>query len=135
MSSWFEEEYLYGVEEGMQEVEPSKIGAVRKNGEDFDDAYLARLKMRLETSVFPKTLYRLYFETDDFRRFVRIYVDSVLNVKFGKKLGDIDLKIIIPAEEIRKRLSGSELERVEEELLPIKPDATLIEVPVVNATS
>ena len=113
-SYWFESEYLYRVEEGRREYSPSKIEAVRKDDNDFDDASMADLKLRLESSTFPKSVYRLYFETDEFRRFVRIYVDSVQN-KIARKTHEVDLKIIVPAGEIEKRIRESELVKVEQQ--------------------
>lgn len=102
--SWFERDYFYRVEEGERDVQPSKIEAVRKDEKDFDDMYLARLKLRMEISIFPRSLFRLYFEADEFRRFVRIYIDTVQN-KVMKKGKGIDFKIIVPVAEIEKRIS------------------------------
>jgi len=112
-SCWFETDYLYRVEEGEKEFSPSKIEAVSKDGKDFDDATMMRLKLRLESSIFPKSAYRLYFESDEFRRFVRIYIDSVRN-KIAKRTHEIDLKIIVPVEEIEKRLRETISTKVEE---------------------
>ncbi|HYB02946.1 MAG TPA: hypothetical protein VED17_00700, partial [Nitrososphaerales archaeon] len=42
----------------------------------------------------------------EFRRFVCIYIDSVRN-KIAKRTHEIDLKIIVPVEEIEKRLRES----------------------------
>ena len=112
-SCWFETDYLYRVEEGEKEFSPSKIEAVSKDGKDFDDATMMRLKLRLESSIFPKSVYRLYFESDEFRRFVRIYIDSVRN-KIAKRTHEIDLKIIVPVEEIEKRLRETISTKVEE---------------------
>ncbi len=112
-SCWFETEYLYRVEGGEKEYSPSKIEAVRKDDKDFDDASMEKLKLHLESSIFPKSVYRLYFETDEFRRFVRIYVDSVRN-KIEKRTHEVDLKIIVPVEEIQKRIRESESIKQEE---------------------
>jgi hypothetical protein len=112
-SCWFETDYLYRVEEGEKEYSPSKIEAVRKDDKDFDDLSMMKLKLRLESSIFPKSVYRLYFESDEFRKFVRIYVDSVRN-KIAKKTHEVDLKIIVPVEEIEKRIRESESIKAEE---------------------
>jgi len=116
------------VEDGERDVQPSKIEAVRKDGYDFGEEYLARLKLRLESSVFPRSLFRLYFETDEFRRFVRIYVDTVRNP--AKKRGGVDFKILVPVVEIEKRISQVKIQ-VEEKprLVEIGP---LVASPVKN---
>lgn len=106
--SWFDQDFLYRVEEGQIDYVPSKIEAVRKDDGDFDDGYLESLKNRLEASIFPRRIYRLFVEVDEFRRFVRIYVDSIQNKKVGKKPEDIQLRIIVPATEIEARLLGTE---------------------------
>jgi hypothetical protein len=54
-------EYLYRIEEGVKRETPSAIGAVRKDGKDFDDVAIARLRSKLELSFFPKSTYRLFF--------------------------------------------------------------------------
>lgn len=124
--SWFERDYVYRVEEGERDVQPSKIEAVRRDGKDFGDEYLAKLKLRLESSLLPRSLFRLYFETDEFRRFVRIYIDSVQN-KVMKKGKEIDFKIIVPVVEIEKRISVVE-KQVEKkpQLIEIEPLVTSV---------
>jgi hypothetical protein len=104
-------EYLYRIEEGLKRERPSAIGAVRKDGKDFDDVAIARLRSKLELSFFPKSTYRLFFESDEFRRFVRIYIDSVQNKSLGKD--DVEIETLVPPEEIEKRLRGEEKNVVE----------------------
>jgi hypothetical protein len=74
--SWFDQKFEYRIEEGDLRYEPSKIEGVRKDGGDFDDLYLQNLKAHLRASVFLPSIFNLYFETDELRRFVRIYIDS-----------------------------------------------------------
>lgn len=107
LPSWFEEEYLYRIEEGVKGDWPSSIAAVRKDGKDFEDLRIARLRIRLESSLLPKSIYRLFFEADEFRRFIRIYVDSVQNKRVGKN--DVDVQFIVPPDEIAKRLQRPEM--------------------------
>ncbi len=92
------------MEEGLPREAPSKIEAVLKDGKDFDDARLANLRRQLQNSVFPVSDYRLYFETDEFRRFVRIYVDRSDRSVAEKKQQDQGFNAIIPKDEIEKRL-------------------------------
>jgi len=99
---------------------------VRKDDGDFDDESLMNLRLRLESSIFPKSVYRLYLETDEFRRFVRIYVDSARN-KIAKKTHEVDLKIIVPVKEIETKLRESESIQVEEKK-PVEL-VRMIEVP------
>ena len=121
--SWFEEGYLYRIEEGVKGEWPSAIGAVRKDGKDFDDVAIARLKMKLESTLLPKSTFRLFMESDEFRRFIRIYVDSVQNKSVGK--GEVEIETIVPPEEIEKRLRGEN--KKAEEIKPIEP-ITVVEL-------
>jgi hypothetical protein len=127
--SWFEQDFLYRVEEGEREVVPSKIEAVRKDGEDFDEPYLDTLKARLEASLFPQSRFRLYFETDEFRRFARIYVDTVQN-RPAKKGRETNFKIIVPAAEITRRIT-MRFAMVTE--LPPEAKPQLVELPALVA--
>lgn len=103
--SWFDQEFQYRIEEGEPSFEPSKIEAVRKDGEDFDDGYIANLHSRMERSFFPRSKYRLEFETDDFRRYIRIFIDSPKSkiLKVGKKT--VFELVIVPKAEIAQQLS------------------------------
>ena len=87
LSSWFDQAFEYRIEEGDLRYSPSKIEAVRRDGGDFDDIYLQNLKLHLQSSAFPVNFFSLYFETDEFRRFVRIYVDSAKS-NYSKKKRD-----------------------------------------------
>jgi hypothetical protein len=118
LPSWFEVEYLYRIEEGVKGEWPSAIGAVRKDGKDFDDLTIAKLRSKLESSFFPKSTYRLFFESDEFRRFVRIYVDSVQNKRVGKD--EVEIETIVLPEEIEKRLKGED-KKVMQEIKPMEP--------------
>jgi hypothetical protein len=101
---WFDQNYLYRVEEGDPRFEPSKIEAVRKDGGDFDDAYLESLKRHLEASIFPRSLYTLNLQVDEFRRFVRIFVDFGRNERQTKRKDEPALRIIVPKNEIETRI-------------------------------
>jgi len=89
---WFDQTYLYRVEEGDPRFESSKIEAVRKDGEDFDDAYLGSLKRHLESSIFPRSIFTLDFQVDEFRRFVRMYVDFTSNERPAKRKDELLLE-------------------------------------------
>jgi hypothetical protein len=102
--SWFSEKYFFRIEEGLPKDTPSKIEAVLKDGKDFDDVRLANLRRQLQNSVFPTSDYMLYFETDEFRRFVRIYVDRSDRSVPDKEKRDHGFNAIIPKDEIEKRL-------------------------------
>ena len=128
LPSWFETEYLYRIEEGVKGEWPSAIGAVRKDGKDFDDGAIARLKIKLESTLLPKSAYRLFFESDEFRRFVRIYVDSVQNKRVGKD--DVEIETIVPPEEIEKKLRGEE--KVVEEIKLNEPISVVESKPEIS---
>jgi len=104
VSSWFEQTYEYRIEEGNLRYFPSKIEAVRRDGEDFDDIHLQNLKGHLQSYAFPINIFSLYFETDEFRRFVRIYVDSAQNSRGKRKKYQAIHWSIIPVDEIQSRL-------------------------------
>jgi hypothetical protein len=104
LSSWFEQTYEYRIEEGDLRYSPSKIEAVRRDGGDFDDIHLQNLKGHLQSSAFPINTFSLYFETDDFRRFVRIYVDSAQNSHSKRKKYQAIRWSIIPMDEIQSRI-------------------------------
>jgi len=105
--SWFGQAYAYRVEEGDPRYGPSKIEAVRKDGEDFDDVCLDYLKRRLEATIFPRSLYILSLEVDEFRRFVRIYVDSTLNERPTKGKSETGLRrLIVPKDEIVTKINN-----------------------------
>jgi hypothetical protein len=105
LSSWFDENYEYRIEEGDLNYAPTKIEAVRGDGENFDDFYIESLKRRLQAGVFPPSLYALYFETDEFRRFVRIYIDRSNHGRTKKKIDQIRSWSVITMDEIRSRLA------------------------------
>jgi hypothetical protein len=107
LSSWFEQNYEYRIEEGNLKNFPSKIEAVRRDGGDFDDFYLANLKRHLQISSFPPSLFSIYFETDEFRRFVRIYIDSARNHNSKKKIEQLQKWSVIPKSEIQSRLEDA----------------------------
>ena len=107
ISSWFDQNYAYRIEEGHPRYSPSKIEAVRRDGEDFDDLYLANLKRHLQLFAFPNSIFSLRFETDEFRRFVRIYIDSAQNNHVKKKREKIQIWSVIPKYEIQSRLSSA----------------------------
>jgi len=85
VSSWFDENYEYRIEEGDLRYSPSKIEAVRRDGEDFDDHHLENLRSRLQAIAFPASVYSLTFETDEFRRFIRIYIYFAKHAGGNKK--------------------------------------------------
>lgn len=99
LSSWFDEIYLYRIEEGDPRYSPSKIEAVRRDGGDFDDLHLASLKRRLVSHTFPQPKFEISVETDEFRRFVRIYVD------FASMRDDRGVVSNVSRDEIRTRLA------------------------------
>jgi hypothetical protein len=103
--NWLDQNYLLRIEQGDPRYEYSKIEVVRRDGGDFDDPYLAIMKHRLETSVFPTSIYTLYFETDEFRRFVRIYVDYA--VKHKGKDQAVTYRAIVPKDEIETRIRST----------------------------
>lgn len=106
LSSWFDQTFEYRVEEGDPRYAPSKIEAVRRDGEDFDDLYMQNLKLHLQTSALPSSIFNIYLETDEFRRFVRIYVDSAQNNHIKKKkIDQLHHWSVIPRGEIQSRLS------------------------------
>lgn len=110
-SSWFDENYDYRIEEGDLTSAPSKIEGVRRDGGDFDDFHLQILTNRLLAKVFPPSIYATQFETDEFRRYVRIYVDYAKgHVKIKtKKKGEWEIHSwsVVPADEIRSRLASA----------------------------
>ena len=105
VSSWFDENYEYRIEEGDLRYSPSKIEAVRRDGEDFDDLHLENLRRRLQATAFPASVYSLTFETDEFRRFIRIYIDFAKHTQGEKKADKIQSWSIVAAAEIRSRLA------------------------------
>jgi hypothetical protein len=106
LTSWFDQDYRYRIEEGDLRWAPSKIEAVRCDGEDFDNLYLQNLLGRLKATVFPPSLFKVYFETDEFRRFVRIYIDTAHN-SFSKRKKDEPSWSVIPKNEIQFRISSA----------------------------
>jgi hypothetical protein len=106
LSSWFDQAYEYIIEEGDLRYSPSKIEAVRRDGGDFDDIYLQNLKLHLQSSAFPTSMFSLFFETNEFRRFVRIYVD-LANNNYGKKKRDRAHWSVIPKSEIQSRITNA----------------------------
>ncbi len=107
LSSWFDQNYEYRVEEGDLRYSPSKIEAVRIDGGDFDDLYLQNLKIHLVSSVFPSSIYTIDFEVDDFRRFVRIYVDHSAHGSHVKKKNEkIQHWSVVSKDEIQSRLAN-----------------------------
>jgi hypothetical protein len=104
--SWFIQNYGYRIEEGDLRWAPSKIEAVRRDGGDFDDLSLEDLRARLKASAFPPSLFNLYLETDEFRRFVRIYIDWVHNGN-TKKGKDAITWSVIPVDEIQSRIASA----------------------------
>ncbi len=104
--SWFDQNYGYRIEEGDLRWAPSKIEAVRRDGGDFDDLYLENLKAHLKAAIFPPSLFYMYFETDEFRRFVRIYIDTVHN-GFSKRKKDEISWSVVPKNEIQFRISSA----------------------------
>jgi len=105
--NWLDQNYLLRIEQGDPRYEYSKIEAVRRDGGDFDDLYLTTLKHRLETTVFPTSIYTLYFETDEFRRFVRIYVDYTTNDTKKVKNQSAANRLIVPKDEIETRIHNT----------------------------
>jgi len=105
--SWFDQKFEYRIEEGDLRYAPSKIEAVRRDGGDFDDLYLQNLKVHLRTSAFPPSIFNLYLETDEFRRFVRIYIDSVQSGHAKKKVEQIRQWSVISKDEIQSRISNA----------------------------
>jgi hypothetical protein len=106
MVSWFDRTYQYRIEQGDLRYSPSKIEAVRRDGEDFDDLSLQILKAHLRATAFPPAVFDIIFETDEFRRYVRIYVDSAQN-SHSKKRGRLRHWAIIPKTEIQSRISNA----------------------------
>ncbi len=104
LPSWFDQNYGYRIEEGDLKWAPSKIEAVRRDGGDFDDVYLENLESHLKATTFPPSLFKMYIETDEFRRFVRIYVDSAHNLPTKK---DEIIWAVIPKNEIQFRISST----------------------------
>jgi len=102
--SWFDQNYEYRIEEGDLRYEPSKIEAVRRDGEDFDDLHLQSLKLRLEQSMFPLSRFAIYFHSDEFRRYVRIYIDFAHSGKAKGKHGKILQWSVVPKDEIKSRI-------------------------------
>jgi hypothetical protein len=102
LSSWFDEKYLYRIEEGDPKYSPTKIEAVRRDGGDFDDFQIENLKRKLISTSFPMTQFAISLETDEFRRFVRIYVESLVPARRNTAFQSIS---IVPKDEIRSRLS------------------------------
>jgi hypothetical protein len=103
LTSWFDETYQYRIEEGNPKYSPSKIEAVRKDGGNFDDFHLTNLMRQLVSRAFPRSMFEIGFETDEFRRFVRIYVDLAVS---RKKKNELNSWTIIPTDEIRLRLGN-----------------------------
>ena len=104
LSSWFDEKYLYRIEEGDPKFSPTKIEAVRRDGGDFDDYQIENLKRKLVSSSFPMAQFAISLETDEFRRFVRIYVESLLPTRKRASSQSIS---VVPKDEITSRLSKS----------------------------
>ncbi len=104
LTSWFEQNYEYRVEEGDLRYAPSKIEAVRRDGEDFDDVHLANLKRRLKSTAFPISSFVIYLEIDEFRRFVRIYIDLAHHSQIKKKGDKIHHWSIVTKDEIQSRI-------------------------------
>ena len=89
---------------GLPKEASSKIEAVLKDGKEFDDIRLANLRRQSRNSIFPTPDYRLHFETDGFRRFVRIYVDRSDKSVLDKKQQEQGFNVVILKDEIEKRL-------------------------------